>query len=199
MIDKIARPAEASARRGYHHGDLRAALLQTGMQLLEDDKGEGVSLRQVARQIGVTVGAVYRHFPDKAALLQALAGEGLAQLGKAQSEAMASEGTGQAAFNASGRAYVRFALKRPALFRLIMSCAPPVNHFADDLTAVTGPMRLLRETVKNLAPDASAEDLRIAALRSWSIVHGLAMLMLDGQTPADDALIDRVIDSQTFL
>jgi AcrR family transcriptional regulator len=183
------------AKRGYHHGDLRSALIETGMRLIEFSDADQLSLREVAREVGVSAAAVYRHFPDKAALLSALAAEGLDRLGAAQTQAAADAGYGPEGFNASGRTYVRFALKHPALFRMIMSHTPLVDHFAADADDVSSPMRLLRSSVAALAPEgATAEQLREAALRAWTRVHGLAMLMLDGQIANDDGLIDAVID-----
>lgn len=186
---------QKQAKRGYHHGDLRAALIETGMRLIEYSDADQLSLRQVAREVGVSAAAVYRHFPDKDALLSALAHEGLDRLGAAQRQAAADAGYGAQGFNASGRTYVRFALKHPALFKMIMSHTPQVDHFAADADDVSSPMRWLRSSVAALAPKGATEaQLREGALRAWSRVHGLAMLMLDGQIAADDALIDAVID-----
>ena len=185
------------ARRGYHHGDLRAALIETGMRLIEYSDAEQLSLRQVARETGVSSAAVYRHFPDKAALLSALAHEGLERLGAAQREAAAAAGYGSDGFSASGRTYVRFALSHPALFRMIMTHTPQVDHFAVDVENVSSPMRWLRSSVAALAPEGTtAEQQRSVALGAWSRVHGLAMLMLDGQIAADDCLIDDVINGE---
>jgi AcrR family transcriptional regulator len=183
------------SKRAYHHGDLRAALVETGMRLIEYSDADQLSLREVAREVGVSAAAVYRHFPDKAALLSALAAEGLERLGAAQRQAAADAGYGAQGFSASGRTYVRFALKHPSLFRMIMSHTPQVDHFAADSGDVSSPMRWLRSSVAALAPEGATPDQhRQAALRAWSRVHGLAMLMLDGQIAAEDALIDAVID-----
>src|SRR6476619_7669930 len=110
-----------STSKTYHHGDLRAAAIEAGLQLLEDREADDLGLREVARAVGVSATALYRHFPDKAALLRALAEAGLAQLAAAQRQAAAEAGGGAAGFGATGRAYVRFALDHPALFRLIFS------------------------------------------------------------------------------
>ncbi len=183
----------------YHHGDLRSALIETGMRLIEFSDADQLSVREIAREVGVSAAAVYRHFPDKAALLSALAHEGLDRLGAAQRQAAAEAGYGADGFNASGRRYVRFALKHPALFKMIMSHTPLVDHFAADADSVSSPMRWLRTSVAALAPEGtSPEMLRSVALRAWSNVHGLAMLMLDGQIAADDALIDAVIDERAM-
>ena len=191
--------------RAYHHGDLRAALIETGMRLLESGDAQSLSLRAVARETGVSATAVYRHFADKAALLTALARTGLNQLAENQRDAIAHAGGGIAGLDASGRAYVHFALARPQLFRMIMSNAVVADGVTVDQTLAapertSNAMRLLRDTIASLAPPGtSAAQVRIIAARSWAQVHGLAMLMLDGQLPADDALIDAVVSRSQFL
>ena len=67
----------------YHHGDLRSALIEEGMAELASKAPEDVSLREIARRAGVSATAVYRHFPDKAALLSALCEEGSRKLAAA--------------------------------------------------------------------------------------------------------------------
>lgn len=178
------------AEKRYHHGDLRVALVAEGLRLLAQRDVESLSLREVARGVGVSATSVYRHFPDKEALLTALAMQGLAELGAAQSAAAAAAGGGDAGFAATGRAYVRFALANPALFRLIF--ASPV------LAPVKGaPVResavgeLLHANAAVYAADEG--EASVVAVQAWALVHGLAMLMLDGQIPEDDALIDRAI------
>jgi AcrR family transcriptional regulator len=172
--------------RTYHHGDLRTALITAGLAAL--DAGSELSLRALARETGVSPTAVYRHFPDKGALLAALAGEGLAMLADAQRAASERAGGGPAGFAATGGAYVRFALDHPALFRLIFAHPQKGDLLDKDEDA----MAMLRANAAALAPvDA---DARVFALKAWALAHGLAMLMLDGQVPRDDAMIDAAID-----
>jgi AcrR family transcriptional regulator len=179
--------------RNYHHGDLRAALVQCGLQLLEERDADDIGLREVARAVGVSATAVYRHFPDKAALLRALAAEGLAQLAEAQRIAFDAAGGGKAGFAATGRAYVRFALASPALFRLTFSHPPEQDLMGDALDGASEAFRMLRENAAFVVPpDASADEVKLAALNAWAHVHGLAMLMLDGQIASDAALIDTI-------
>jgi AcrR family transcriptional regulator len=178
------------AARRYHHGDLRAALVEAGLKLIEERTVDDLSLREVARAVGVSATAVYRHFPDKAALLRALADAGLERLGAAQRAASEAAGGGKAGFQATGRAYVRFALANPGLFRLTFANVAPGDAMPwreknDDAS------RLLRENTEKVAGEA--KEARLLALRSWALVHGLAVLMLDGQVPADDAIIDAVL------
>lgn len=184
----------SSEARNYHHGDLRAALIEAGLKLLEDRQGDDIGLREAARAVGVSATAVYRHFPDKAALLRALSAEGLARLAKAQRGAQEKAGGGQAGFVATGRAYVRFALDNPALFRLMFSNAPEHDLMAASQDKVPEAFRMLRENAAVLLPPgATAEAVNLAALGAWAKVHGLSVLILDGQVPRDDRLIDALI------
>lgn len=182
-----------SPKGGYHHGDLRVALIETGLRSLEQGSAETLSLREIAREIGVSATAIYRHFPDKDSLLAALAAEGLAKLAREQKAAGLAGG--KHGFAEMGRAYVRFAMNNPALFRLIFSSLPatadPNCENPED-----SPGWLLRQTINTLAgPKATDAQRRAAVLRAWALVHGLAMLMLSGQIAAKDAdkMIDEVI------
>jgi len=181
-------------KRSYHHGDLRAALIHEGLRLLEERQGGEIGLREVARAAGVSATAVYRHFPDKAALLRALSAEGLTRLAAAQRAAQAGAGGDKAGFLATGRAYVGFALANPALFRLVFSSSPERDVLASAPDTVPEAFRLLRENaVSLLPPGADPEAVARTALEAWAKVHGLAMLMLDGQVPADEALVGAVL------
>jgi len=176
----------------YHHGDLRVALLAEGLRILTTRDAESLSLREVARGVGVSATSVYRHFPDKAALLTALALDGLAQLGSAQRAAGEAAGGGTAGFAATGRAYVRFALANPALFRLIFASDALAPHRTREGVVPSEANSLLQANAAALAAkDGGAADIH--AVQAWALVHGLAMLMLDGQIPADEAIIDRAI------
>lgn len=144
----------------------------------------------MAREVGVSATAVYRHFPDKAALMRALAAAGVAKLGEAQHAAYDAAGGGAAGFHATGAAYVRFALRHTALFRLIFA-NPHGGKMPDLDNAPTDAMRFLMENAATLAPPGS--EPRLYALQAWSIAHGLAMLLIDGQLEIDDATIDQVV------
>lgn len=190
MIDDDNSVNIKNAKRGYHHGDLRSALIEAGMTSLQNSDVDALSLREVARMAGVSATAVYRHFPDKQALLYALCERGVERLAEDQRAAKAAAGGGAAGFDATGQAYVRFALANPALFRLMMGTQSPAGHFAPDETLVSSAMRDLRHNIaEQLPPGATDSQRRIAAIHAWSLVHGMAMLMLDGQIPVDESLI----------
>jgi AcrR family transcriptional regulator len=186
----VSTSESETPKKAYHHGDLRAALVEAGLKLLETRTADDLSLREVARAVGVSATAVYRHFPDKGALMTALAGEGLARLAVAQHAASDAAGGGVAGFNATGAAYVRFALANPALFRLIFANPASVDHQPHDHE--DDAMTFLRANAAMVA-EGKGGDAQIIALQAWALVHGLSMLMLDGQVPMDNALIDRVI------
>ena len=181
------------AKPRYHHGDLRAALIEQGLRDLAGGAAGDLSLRAIARKVGVSATAVYRHFPDKTALIDALSIEGDRLLGEASRRAQESAGGGRMGFDATGRAYVRFALNHPALFRLMMA---RFRGMPGDPDAQSIGLRLLVDNVAAMsAPDVPLAERALRALQSWALVHGLAMLMLDGIVPADEALIDAVIAS----
>ena len=194
-VKKKIKRIEA-AKKPYHHGDLRGALLEAGQRLLQTRKADDLALREVARDVGVSATAVYRHFPDKGALLSALAQDGLDRLGQAQRQATAVAGGGHNGFLASGLAYVQFAVANPALFRLIFSCAQSEDLLDRPLDSVTGAMHDLRADIDRLMPPhLPAPARKAAALHAWALVHGLALLVLDAQIPLDWVVIQSVLST----
>jgi AcrR family transcriptional regulator len=187
-----------NASRAYHHGDLRTALIEEGLRLLEVEAADALSLREVARNVGVSAPAVYRHFPDKAAFLRALAMEGLQRLGRAQGDVSRAGGAG--GFAASGQAYVRFALANPGLFRLIFTSGAVGPLDTSCQPDGSAGWQLLRHVSDAIGPQASEDEQRVLAFRAWSLVHGLSMLILDGQIGETDgiALLDRIVSSDSI-
>lgn len=170
-------------KKPYHHGDLRAALIGAAEALL--DAGGEISLREAARQAGVTPTAAYRHFADKDALLAELALRGFTEFGRALGEAAAR--APEQALVAMGRAYIRFALARPGRFRLM---------FGPLLARLTPQHPALKEASgQAFAALQGAAGDPDEALRRWGMVHGLAHLLLDGAMAEEDReeLIDRLI------
>jgi AcrR family transcriptional regulator len=189
----------SSEKNRYHHGDLRAALVAEGLKLIDSGPADALSLREIARNAGVSATAVYRHFPDKAALLAALCLEGHTLIAKAFKAAMDNAEPGMASFNAMGRAYVHFALDHPSLFRLMM--AEPGRGPVPVPSPSAGPgadgMQMLVNAIDSVFGAGTPGHVREARrLKAWSLVHGLAMLMLDGQVPADRRMIDAVVDAR---
>ncbi len=153
--------------------ELRDALVEAALGILET--GTDLSLRAAARAAGVSAMAPYRHFADKAALLSAIADRGFAALYDRLAEADARPDPHEALLG-QGLAYIAFARDRPALFRLMF--ADP--HAMPNKTQRPPAYDVMARRVAALAPD----DPDSAALACWSLVHGMAMLMLDGRLAA---------------
>jgi AcrR family transcriptional regulator len=149
-----------STSASYHHGDLRAALLRTAGEILEKEGLGALSLREVARRTGVSHNAPYRHVPDRDSLLAALAEEGFREFG----DALASRPRPE-----MGEAYVAFALEHPQRFRLMFGGAPEGVRDARAFEA-------LKSSLADLG-----EGAEYAAAAAWSLMHGLAHLLLDGR------------------
>jgi AcrR family transcriptional regulator len=189
----------ATTRRGnptYYGGDLRRDLLDTALELIAREGPSAVSLRSIARRLGVSHAAPANHFPDKAALFTAIAVEGFRLLAAA-----IEEGTGRLGPDASpgqrlraaGRAYTGFALAHPAHFAVMWQ--RDLLHQDDPELAAAGErtFELLLAGVREVqaAGWAQGADPSTVAYLAWSVVHGLAALWLGGslrraQRPFDE-------------
>jgi AcrR family transcriptional regulator len=176
----------------YHHGDLRAACTRAAMELLEEGGETALSLRAVARRVGVSPAAPYRHYADREALVSAVAGVGYRELAEQLAAAHPSPSTPEQMASVA-IAYVQFALERPALFRIMFG--EPCDRDNDERVAATAAVSLyLREIVARGFPEADGEAMATAI---WALVHGLAFLHLDGKLDAHapSAVADRVTDA----
>ena len=169
----------------YHHGDLRRALVDAALALLE--AGKEPTLRAVAREAGVSHTAPYHHFPDRRALMGAVAEEALLGLRDAT---LAAEARGPAQPMAQlleiGVAYVRFAVENPVRFRLMFSAELAERSDLPGLrTASAEAYGVLQNAVRRMHGPAAPEDVvAVTSLGAWSTVHGLAMLIMDDQVPS---------------
>ncbi len=162
---------------GYHHGNLRAALLAEARVLLEEEGPAALSLRDLARRIGVAAPSVYHHFASLDAIAVALAEVGFAELAMCLEEAPTNA---KGRLTDAGYAYVRFAIENPGLYRLM---------FGEGLGKSTGESATLQalrrrayERVKEgLRKRLPEKEVATGALFLWSVVHGLALLVIDGQ------------------
>ncbi len=183
----------SSPNAPYHHGNLRQALLEAGLIILEKQGEAGLGLRDLARAVGVSSAAPYRHFDSRAALLEALAVTGFQRFTARMQAVMASVPDNPLA--AMGKTYVVFALQNPNLFRLMFSPqlkkeARPGLSMAADAAFDT-----LRQAI-----GGEGHEARTRTLAAWAKVHGLAILVLDGQIAIragedSEALVAKIIDS----
>lgn len=186
-----SRPVTA---RAYHHGNLRAALVDAGIEAVREAEGpDGLALRDLARRVGVSHNAAYRHFADRDELLEEVSGAGMRALTAAGAARLAAVTDDDAVRLARrrlreiGRSYVDFARAETGLFRVAFAAYPsspsapamePDAEAADE-TSPFGQLSTCLDdlvTVGYLAPAARPA----AEFTCWSVVHGLAMLMLEG-------------------
>ena len=178
--------------QAYHHGDLRRTLVDAALAIVEKSGLGALSLRDLARSVGVSHAAPYRHFPSREALLVELAIEGFVGLDAEMRADAARATTTIERFVAIGRGYVRYAVAHPGHFRVMFS-SELHDDAAPALVAAGEPA--LRTLVDAVAA-AQAEGLvgdgdpRALAVPAWSMVHGLSMLIIDRQlTPLVDGEI----------
>ena len=166
----------------YHHGNLRQELLDAAAQAVEDEGLAALSLRALARKVGVSHGAPARHFPDKAALLTALATEALDRFRAAMSKAGEQGDSALERYRAIGRCYVRFAIENPAYFHIV---GRPEFYSAGDEEFSRGYQEFF-DTMSEAAAAAWREsavdglDPQAFLISTWAMAHGLATLWLDG-------------------
>lgn len=215
LVDTVNMVAGASGRngeeRGYHHGNLREALVRAGVELARTGGPNAVLLRAVSRQAGVSHNAAYRHFANHEDLLAAVAEQCMSQLGLLMIERSDGVtvrdpvGRAQARLMAIGRAYIDFARTEPGWFRTAFSSArphpdgpvrPPAPAESAEAEPTTNPYLILGARLDELVEvGALAPERRHGAeFAAWSAVHGLSSLLLDGplrdlpETQVDDAI-----------
>jgi AcrR family transcriptional regulator len=168
-----------SAEQGkstYHHGDLRRALLAASVDIITDEGLPAMSLREVARRCGVSHTAAAHHFSGRRGLLTAVATEGYIQLAKAMASAQ------QRGFLEVGVAYVSFAVEHPAMFEVMFR---PDLHDPTDEVLLSAKHEASRHMVPSSVRSRRSVPLRSDAIAAWSIVHGLATLLITGNVSHD--------------
>lgn len=174
----------------YHHGDLRNALLQSALGVLEAEGLDGLSLRAVAARAGVSHAAPAHHFPTLRHLLTALAVHAYEQFRETmEAEIARAPNTAKGGLTGAGDGYVRFAREHPQLFRLMFS--PSRLDWSDGTLRVAGAAAYgtlagVCAPVARARGESGAEAQRRLQLLVWSCVHGYAHLLLAGQLTGPD-------------
>jgi AcrR family transcriptional regulator len=185
-----ARPQRKRAGQ-YHHGDLRRALVDQALRTIGKEGVEGLTLRAVGEALGVSRTALYRHFSDKQALVAGVAREGFRTLRLALVEAWEQAGQGQAGFQAMGDAYVQFAATHPSHYRVMFGRF--VESGARDPELIQEAEAAFQALVDALVAQQREggvldDDPILLARFVWSVVHGIAMLTIDGQLKDDESV-----------
>ncbi|KAF1036369.1 MAG: Nucleoid occlusion factor SlmA [Burkholderia lata] len=188
-------------KAGYHHGNLRQAVLDLAFAALEQANGRELSVRHLATQLGVSDSAVYRHFVNKDALLVALVVEGFRRLTQAQVDAFAAEisrgASARDAFRAGGLAHVKFAHAHAELFRLMYG-GFAVQH-RDDAELVQARHDNSEVTTQAIRRMVGAtideQQIRAFSVGVRSFVHGFAVLWIDGHLEGGEAEIEALAEA----
>ena len=171
----------------YHHGNLKEALISAGLETLSEQGVEGLSLRNVAKKIGVSHTAPYNHFPDKQALLAAISTAAHEQLHQIILDAFEkSKNTPAIIIPDVAWAYLQFALNNPSKFKLMFSGALEEETRHPDFVAISQKSIALLEEIIVFCQKAGQLDsggIEMNAIRLWSLVHGFTYLVLENQFP----------------
>lgn len=166
------------SRNTYHHGDLRAAILAEAARLVAERGADGVSLRELARDAGVSHAAPAHHFTDRRGLFTALAAEGFRMLAAALTDARPH-------FVDAAGAYVRFAIDHPGHYAVMFDKSLLDNADPELAAADAAAGAELSRGVGTLVDSAAKADPAGAEIAAWSLVHGFSMLWLNNAVPAE--------------
>ena len=180
----VSTRASRKPRRSYHHGNLRRALLDEALSTIRAEGVDALTLREIGARLGVSRTALYRHFADKGALLRAVATEGFRTFRHKLVAAWEEGGRGPEAFDAMGVAYVRFAIENSSHYRVMFGGFVDPKACEPELAAeAEGAFQALVDALAALQRDGiiRGDDTLTMARFVWAVVHGVAMLGIDGQ------------------
>jgi AcrR family transcriptional regulator len=172
--------------RGYHHGNLKEALVRAALELIAEKGPSGFTFAEAARWAGVSAAAPYRHFRDREELLADVALRGYQQFAAALDHAWANgRPDAQTAFDRLGRAYLNFARSEPAYYSAMFEAGIPLEANAALREAGDRAFGVLRNAVEQLIatmPAASRPPAMMMALHIWTMAHGIASLFGRGDS-----------------
>jgi len=175
-----SRHGPPPGRRGYHHGNLREALIRATLDLIAERGLSGFTFAEAARAAGVSSAAPYRHYRDRQALIADVAREGF-EMFRAQLESAWNGGrpTPLAAFENMGRAHLAFARNEPAYFSAMFEAGVPPDSYPELALAADQAFAMLRTAVEAVCatlPLQSRPPVLMMSLHIWSLSHGIASL-----------------------
>lgn len=172
------------SRRGYHHGNLREALIKAALDLISEKGPAGFSFAEAARAAGVSAAAPYRHYRDRDALMADVAKRGYEAFELALAKAWdGGRPDVHAAFDALGRAYLAFAKREPAYFAAMFESGCSFAAFPELKEVGDRAFNVLREACAALVetmPEQRRPPVLMMALHIWSLSHGIASLFARG-------------------
>ncbi len=187
-------------RQGYHHGNLKEALIEAAQRFIAERGIGGFTLADAAKLVGVTPAALYRHFRGREALVAEVAFRGFDELAKRLGRALQSEGTALERFTRMGEAYLAFAEQEPGFYTAMFSakplegedCGPWGKKAPDGSQRANSAFDYLVEALSKTFPGGFQDvDVRFIAIEVWALSHGIATLDAAGQLPKGPGLPDK--------
>jgi AcrR family transcriptional regulator len=189
-------------RQGYHHGNLKEALIEAAQRFIAERGLGGFTLADAAKLVGVTPAALYRHFRGREALVAEVAFRGFTQLSERLGRALKSEGTPLERFTRMGEAYLAFAEQEPGFYGAMFSpkpgdgdiAGPPAAKGVDgsEKPASGNAFDFLVHALSDTFPDGFRNvDVRFVAIEVWALSHGIATLDAAGQLPKGPGMPDK--------
>ncbi|WP_249221484.1 TetR/AcrR family transcriptional regulator [Cupriavidus sp. KK10] len=197
FVDTVSTKASAAAP--YHHGNLRNALIEEGRRALEEIGAHELSLRYLARAVGVSEAAPSRHFAGKEGLLAAIAADGFRELAELRLETVAKQEPPMATAAEMMRSYVSFAQRHKGLFDLMVGLRLVARDTYPELIEQhTKSFHLFATSVEKIALESGWQKgaLTLVTHAAWSMEHGLATLILSDRVPRSDmpVRVDQMIE-----
>ncbi|MEM8857291.1 MAG: TetR/AcrR family transcriptional regulator [Chloroflexota bacterium] len=188
----------SNQKKSYHHGNLRDALIKTGISLLEEENAREITLRKVAKRAGVSHAAPYRHFEDKLALLSAIAEHGFRELAAEMQKAIDEHsGNHRRQIISIGQRYVAFAQQHPAQLTLMFSDLLSQGGDEGLHEAAGGTYQILEQSIINAQSHGTLkpDDPQKVGNAFWATVHGLAMLTKEGLMIHEGQELDEAVEN----
>lgn len=171
-------------KRGYHHGNLRQALVESALSLIEAKGPAGFTLSEAASRAGVTPAAVYRHFAGREDLIAEAALQGYEMFGALMEHAYQSgQPSALTAFEATGRAYLAFARRHPGHYIAMFESGISVNRTPELAAAALAARRVLEEAASRICehiPEGKRPPAAMFSAHIWAMSHGVVELFARG-------------------
>ncbi len=200
-LNQFPMPTDDDQQRQYHHGDLRRAIIDTALLMLEQQRGWQFTLREIARRAEVSHSAPYRHFPDKASLLHELALLGFDRLRDVLDAEVDASNSVPAQLRSLAYAYLGFGERNPSLYRLMFNtdAGEPTDIHTDPRTQA--PFLLVVSVLELGQRDGTIRSRPALgqATACWAHLHGLTMLSIDGRLVPEKVGDNAIEDALTTL
>ena len=177
----------------YHHGDLKQSAIDLAIELAAKKGHEKVGLREIAKSLDVSATALYHHFPNKTAFMQAIALKITTGIAKEQLAAHEKKGAGRKGMTEMGLVYIRFAVDNPNLYRLMLAF-PVTFDFVEASKHEASITQSLFLELERLLPKATDRGRLLNAIRIAALTQGIANMVLNGNIVFDEKLIRDILN-----